>query len=245
MEESAQPMPVIIGGGWTGLLMAKEIAARTPISVVVLERGAPRHKEDYVGDMDELDYNVRFRLMQDYSLQTVTLRYTTRDRAMPIRQLGSFMPGQGTGGAGEHWGAVFPRFVPDVFQLLTSTTQKYGAKRLPEDHSVVDWGITWSDIEPYYTRADKLVGSSGKAGNLRGEKIDGGNVFEGPRSHEYPNPPHKPTYLTSLFSNAASELGYHPFPIRRPPSARRTAIRTESARPGCLPIAAIASASAA
>ena len=109
---------VIIGGGWTGLLMAKELAARTPLQMVVLERGAARHKEDYAGGMDELDYNVRFRMMQDYSLQTATLRYTPKDRAIPIRQLGSFMPGQGTGGAGEHWGAVFPRFVPDVFELL-------------------------------------------------------------------------------------------------------------------------------
>ena len=108
---------VIIGGGWTGLLMAKELAARTPLSIVVLERGAARHKEDYVGGMDELDYNVRFRLMQDYSLQTVTLRYThARTAPFPIRQLGSFMPGQGTGGAGEHWGAVFPRFHAGCFR---------------------------------------------------------------------------------------------------------------------------------
>src|ERR1700683_3036948 len=114
---------VIIGGGWTGLLMAKELGARSPISVVVLERGKARHKQDYIADMDELDYNVRFRLMQDYSLQTVSLRYTTSDRAIPVRQLGSFMPGQGTGGAGEHWGAVFPRFQPDVFELLPSATQ--------------------------------------------------------------------------------------------------------------------------
>ena len=149
--------------------------------------------------MDELDYNVRFRMMQDYSLQTVTLRYTTKDRAIPIRQLGSFMPGQGTGGAGEHWGAVFPRFVPDVFELLTSTTQKYGAKKLPEDHSVVDWGITWDEIEPYYTRADKLVGASGKAGNLRGKMIEGGNIFEGSRSEEYPTPPTKMPYYGFAF----------------------------------------------
>ena len=203
---------VIIGGGWTGLLMAKELAARTPISIVVLERGAARHKEDYAGGMDELDYNVRFRLMQDYSLQTVTLRYTTKDRAIPVRQLGSFMPGQGTGGAGEHWGAVWPRFVPDIFQLLTSTTQKYGAKKLPEDHSVVDWGVTWDEVEPYYTRADKLVGASGKAGNIRGKVIEGGNIFEGVRSEEYPTPPTKTPYYGSLFHDAAKSLGYHPYP---------------------------------
>ena len=203
---------VIIGGGWTGLLMAKELSARTPISVVVLERGAPRHKEDYVGGMDELDYNVRFRLMQDYGLQTVTLRYTTKDKAIPVRQLGSFMPGQGTGGAGEHWGAVWPRFQPDVFSLLTSTTQRYGAKKLPEGHSVVDWGVTWEEIEPYYAKADKLVGAGGKAGNLRGKMLDGGNIFEGARSEEYPSPPTKTPYFGSLFKDAALKLGYHPYP---------------------------------
>ena len=35
------------------------------------------------------------------------------------------------------------------------------------------------------------MGISGKAGNLRGKKIDGGNVFEGPRQQEYPTPPLK------------------------------------------------------
>ena len=31
---------VIIGGGWTGLTMAKELTARTPLSVLVLNGGA-------------------------------------------------------------------------------------------------------------------------------------------------------------------------------------------------------------
>ncbi len=45
---------VIIGGGWTGLLMAKELGSRTALSVVVLERGVPRKTEGYADDMDEL-----------------------------------------------------------------------------------------------------------------------------------------------------------------------------------------------
>ena len=45
---------VVIGGGWTGLLIAKELAARTPLSVTVLERGSSRHKEDYAGGIDQL-----------------------------------------------------------------------------------------------------------------------------------------------------------------------------------------------
>ena len=224
---------VIIGGGWTGLLMAKELGARTPVSIVVLERGAPRHSDDYIAAMDELDYNVRFRMMQDYSQETATLRHTVRDRAIPIRQLGSFMPGQGTGGAGEHWGAVFPRFVPDVFELLKSTTEKYGPKKLPENHSVVDWGITWDEIEPYYTRADKLVGSSGKAGNIRGKLVEGGNIFEGWRSEEYPTPPTKTPHYATIFAEAAKSLGYHPYPN---PAATLSAAYTNPdgiSRPAC------------
>src|SRR5665213_3115542 len=88
---------VMVGGGWTGLLMAKELGARTSLSVVVLERGGPRKTQDYIGGMDELDYSVRFRMMQDYSQETVTIRHTSGDRAIPIRQLGSFLPGTGIG----------------------------------------------------------------------------------------------------------------------------------------------------
>ena len=47
----------IIGGGWTGLLMAKEITAKTSQSVAVFERGIPRKIEDYAVTMDELDYS--------------------------------------------------------------------------------------------------------------------------------------------------------------------------------------------
>ena len=49
--------------------------------------------------------------------------------------------------------------------------------------------MTYDELEPYYDRFEKLCGTSGKAGNLRGQKIEGGNVFEGPRSNEYPNKP--------------------------------------------------------
>jgi gluconate 2-dehydrogenase alpha chain len=204
---------VVIGGGWAGLLMAKELGSRTSLSIVVLERGVPRKSSDYAEAMDELDYAIRFRMMQDLSEETVTLRHNSSQRALPLRQHGSFQPGAGVGGSGEHWNALCPRFLPDVFRLLSQTTEKYGAKALPEDHSIRDWGVTYNELEPFYTRVEKLLGVSGKAGNLEGEKIDGGNIFEGPRSEEYPTPPTKVPYLAALFRDAAKTLGYHPFPV--------------------------------
>ena len=132
---------VMIGGGWTGLLMAKELGARTSLSVVVLERGGPRKTQDYIGGMDELDYGVRFRMMQDYSRETVTIRHwdIQVDRAIPIRQLGSFLPGTGIGGAGEHWSAHVPRYLPDCFEQRSRTLEKVmEQKRLPEGDAVQD-----------------------------------------------------------------------------------------------------------
>jgi len=204
---------VIVGGGWTGLLMAKELGSRTALSVVVLERGGPRKTNDYGEDMDELDYAIRLRMMQDASLETVTLRHTAHQRALPLRQHASFFPGSGIGDAGEHWNGQFPRILPDCFVLLSNTIEKYGAERLPEDHSIQDWGVTYDELEPYYTRAELLLGISGKAGNIRGKQIEGGNIFEGWRSAEYPNSPIKIPYFSALFRDAAKALGYHPYPI--------------------------------
>ena len=54
---------VIIGGGFTGLTMAKELCSRTLLSVLVLERGVERSLGEYATGMDELDYAVRLRMM--------------------------------------------------------------------------------------------------------------------------------------------------------------------------------------
>ena len=215
---------VIVGGGWTGLLMAKELGARTALSVVVLERGGPHKTSDYAEGMDEVDYSLRLRMMQDASRETVTFRPTVKERALPIRQFGSFLPGTGTGGAGEHWTGLTPRFLPDCFEIHTRTVERYGAKRLPANHAIQDWGITYSELEPFYTRAEKLLGVSGKAGV---------SPFEGPRSAEYPTPPMKLAYFPSLIDDAARSLGYHPAPT---PSANLSTVYRNPdgiVRPAC------------
>jgi gluconate 2-dehydrogenase alpha chain len=224
---------VIVGGGWTGLLMAKELGSRTALSVVVLERGGPRETDHYGDDMDELDYTIRFRMMQDISQETVTLRHDSNHSALPLRQYGSFLPGSGIGGAGEHWSAVCPRFLPDCFELLSRTTEKYGAARLPEDHAIQDWGISYDDLEPHYARTDLLLGVSGKAGNIRGKQIEGGNIFEGWRSSEYPTPPTKIPYFSALFGETAKSLGYHPYPVPAATTSRSYTNPDGVSRAGC------------
>ncbi|MBM3761844.1 MAG: GMC family oxidoreductase [Acidobacteria bacterium] len=193
---------VIIGGGWSGMLMAKELAAKSSSRIVVLERGKPRNPKEYIEGMDELDYALRYRMMQDVAKETVTFRNEVKQKALPIRQFGSFLPGDGVGGAGEHWNGMTPRFLPDVFEMHKTTVEKYGKKRLPAGSTVQDWGITYKEIEPYYLKAEQLLGISGLAGN----------PMTGPRSGPFPTPPLKQTYFGKLFTDASLALGYHPYP---------------------------------
>lgn len=211
--KTLKPVDVaIVGGGWTGLAMAKEITYRTSHSVLVLERGGPRRLSDYTNAMDELDYFFRLKMMQNIAEETITHRHSVRDRAVPVRQYGSFLPGSGVGGAGEHWSGLAIRFLPDIFTLKTHLREKHGAAKLSPDLEVQDWGVTYDELEPLFWRAEQMMGVSGKAGNIRGKKIPGGNIFEGWRSAEYPTPPLKESYFISLFREGATKAGYHPYP---------------------------------
>ena len=207
-----QPVDVaIVGGGWTGLAMAKELATRTSLSVLVLERGPDRKLSDYSANMDEIDYAVRKRMMQNIAEETITHRHGIRDSAVPVRQYGHILPGTGTGGSGEHWSGYAERHSPDDFNLASMLKQKWGSGRLPENLGVQDYPLTYRDLDPYYWQVEQMMGVSGKAGNLNGKIVDGGNPFEGPRTHEFPTPPHKKTWLMSLAETAARELGFHPY----------------------------------
>src|SRR5580658_3576796 len=78
--------------------------------------------------------------------------------------------------------------------------------------TIQDWGVSYDDLEPHYDRFEYLCGTSGTAGNVKGQIQAGGNPFEGPRSRPYPTPAQKQPFSYTLFAKAASELGYKPFP---------------------------------
>jgi gluconate 2-dehydrogenase alpha chain len=213
--------------------MAKEITTRTALQVTVLERGPARSLSQYASGMDEINMR-RVGLVQNPAEQTITHRHTLKDRAVPIRQYGSFTPGTGTGGTSEHWGGISDRYLPDFFVLASHLREKFGAARMSPDWTIQDWGITYDEFENYYWRAEQLMGISGKAGNLRGQSIEGGNIFEGPRQHEYPTPPLTATYTMGFFHKAAIEMGYHPYPL---PAANLSQAYTNPdnvSRPGCV-----------
>ncbi|MDR5835670.1 GMC family oxidoreductase [Caballeronia sp. LZ034LL] len=206
---------VIVGFGWTGSIMAIELC-NAGLNVVALERGDARETIPdfaYPQIVDEIKYSARHALLQNLAKTTVTTRHTQDQTAVPYRQIGSFKPGEGVGGAGAHWSGVQSRVMPDELRYKSHITERYGAKFIPEGMNLQDWGVTYDELEPSFDRFERVCGTSGKAGNIEGKPIEGGNPFEGRRSGEYPLPPLVDHPTGKLFAAAAKGLGYKPFAL--------------------------------
>ena len=145
---------VLVGFGWTGALLAKELTDAGH-RVVALERGRARQTvPDWQTPAmhDELTYAVRRGLMQDTARETITFRNFAGQEALPMRQLGSFLPGTGVGGAGVHWNGQTFRFQESDFILRSHVLARYGAGILQDGLTIQDWGVTYAELEPYYDR---------------------------------------------------------------------------------------------
>ncbi|SDV46430.1 GMC family oxidoreductase [Chitinasiproducens palmae] len=205
---------VIVGMGWTGAILGQELTS-AGVEVLALERGPMRDtptEANYPRVADELRYAVRGDLFQDLSAETVTIRHGLGDVAVPYRQNGSFLLGNGVGGAGFHWNGMHYRMLPEELQLRTRYEERYGKKFIPEGMQVQDFGVTYEEMEPFFDFAEKVFGTSGKAGNLNGTIQAGGNPLEGRRSSEFPTPPLANSLGASLFEKAARDVGFHPYP---------------------------------
>ena len=133
----------IIGLGWTGSILAQELTDEG-LDVVAIERGPWR---DTASDFlisyaqDEWRYRLQHELFLRPAQTTVTFRNNANQTALPVRNWGAFMLGNGVGGAGVHWNAETFRFLPSDFVLRTHLTERYGASFLPADMTIQDWEI--------------------------------------------------------------------------------------------------------
>ena len=205
---------VVVGLGWTGAILSMELA-QEGLEIVALERG---HDQNTVPDfkypnmIDELKYGVRLKMMQRASQQTVTIRRNADEVALPYRSFGSFLPGNGVGGAGTHWNGLNWRPQAEELRLRSYVKERWGEQIIPEDMLLGDYPIHYDELEPFFDRFERVAGISGKAGNIKGKIVEGGNPFEGWRSNEYPMPPTHTTWDGRKFADAAQGMGYHPFP---------------------------------
>ena len=216
---------VIVGGGLTAGLAARQLTDKN-IEVLVLERGGDRTngaEAKLPNQRDELRWETHQGLVQDWSVQTYTLRYNGTESALPARWMEAFLPGEGMGGAANHWNGHTWRWSEYDPQIKSRNVTRYGKSAIPKDVPLQDWGVTYAELRPYHELFEKLFGLSGKAGNINGEIQPGGNPFEAPRDGEYPQKPLEFTEAGLTFKATAESMGYKPFPT---PAANSSGVYT-------------------
>ena len=90
---------VVVGAGLSGTILCKSLA-ETGLKVVAFERGRmldTQHDFAMPYVHDELKYDRHSDVLQNLSRETITFRNKISDLALPMRELGSFKPGECVG----------------------------------------------------------------------------------------------------------------------------------------------------
>lgn len=195
----------IVGSGIVGTAIAWSLTQRGH-DVVMFEKGPEFPYPHEPQFKDHVLYlhpkNPKYTLPRD--LKNVVL---SGDYAQTYLDLDGEM-GMVVGGSATHWGGVAVRMRPDDFR----TRSKFGYG--------LDWPLSYEELEPYYCRAEQLIGVSG---------TDEDNPFAPPRSAPYPLPPFELAWDDVLL---AEKLKAANITIHTTPQARTR--EQYDGRPGCM-----------
>jgi gluconate 2-dehydrogenase alpha chain len=216
---------VVVGLGAAGGVAVLPLT-QAGIEVIGLEAGTWLRPDDFAPD--EIRNNVRGwpQAVQKANREIPTHRTSRTEPASPRLAIHPMM--NAVGGTTLHYWAQSWRLNPWDFKVVSETTRRYGASRIPKGSTIEDWPFGLEELEPYYDKVEYEIGVSGQAGNIRGRIDPRGNTFEGARAREYPMPPLRGTSFTDMMADAARTLGWRPFPG---PAAVNT--RAYQGRTGC------------
>lgn len=177
----------IVGAGVAGAMVATKLG-RAGIRVLLVEAG-PRHDPDKA--MERME---RF-IAGDDPWRTEN---PGRDRfvsAGPMDYDLNQTRVKAVGGSTMHWAGYTPRFVANDFRMHSA-------------HGIGDdWPISYEDLEPYYSEAEKEMGVAG------GDD----NPFASARSADFPMPAFPFGYEDRMVADAGEALGirFHSMPQAR------------------------------
>jgi gluconate 2-dehydrogenase alpha chain len=210
---------IVVGAGASGAVVASELA-QNGVKVVCFDKGPRYTDEDFRLKYDEIRYYARGAIVPHMTTDPMTWREGSKDSATILPWVSGPLgtanplhlpPSLGTGGGSIHWGGACWRFRESEFHMKTIIEERLGKKALPEGHTLVDWPISYRDLEPYYDRVEWGLGISGRGSNISGESDKGDNPWEAPRRRDYPMPPVRQGPADQRFSDACRRLGFHPF----------------------------------
>ncbi len=191
----------IIGSGAGGSPIAYELA-NAGFSVVVLEKGEDYTESDFTKDEIGVTRRDMFtpplseqkHIINEYKADGTFTRYDGEKSGW------NFWNGSMVGGSSNLMSGYFHRLKPNDFKLKSV----YGKIK---DANVVDWPISYEDLEPYYDKVEKVVGVSGKI--VKHKHLE-------PRSStDLPYPELQTNGVTQWFDAACKVLGYESIPTPR------------------------------
>lgn len=167
---------LIIGSGVAASAVAHKILQENPgRHITLLEAGTKVKMRDFAMHQHFL---VTGKLPYDFCHD---LPYPSKDTSGENENLGStLLPLEGSrammyGGTTMHWGGWCFRLKPEDFKLKSKVEDKIGA--LEGSYNLIDWPISYDDLEPFYCEAERYIGVSGDS-----------NDKTVPRSQDYPYP---------------------------------------------------------
>ena len=182
----------IIGSGAGGAPLALELG-RAGFKVVVLEKGAWYQQSDFVHD-EILNSRRNFFMPLPWDEP-----HLWRTEGQPYTRTNEAWTANCVGGGTVHMSGFFYRMKPIDFRQKS----ELGA---PKGSNVVDWPITYKDLEPYYDKAEAELGVSGNAVP---------HPFLEPRKGNYPLPPLVEHPVAAEIDKVARTLGWHAIPTAR------------------------------
>jgi len=195
---------VIIGLGAAGGI-ASYVLTQAGLNVVGIEAGPYRSAAyNYDHQLDEIGGESYRNQMGEPKVNHEVPTWRPNAKA-PVQPppVPPLLMMNGVGGTSVHYTTQSWRFRRDDFKIRTETIAKYGEKALPAGTAIVDWPVTYDELEPYYDKVEYLIGVSGQGGS---------NPFESPRKRGYPLPPLREMGFRTLADQGMKQLGYHPFP---------------------------------
>lgn len=183
---------LIIGSGAGGGPLAAALSS-AGLQVLVLEKGPRYSRSDFVHDeLRQRSEHVGFFIPTVEDEPHVVVD----DGASPVNSSLGWIACC-VGGGTCHMDGAFYRFRPTDFRMRTT----FGAY-----HELEDWPYGYEDLEPYYCRAERAIGVSGRSSSC---------VGDGPRSEPLPMPPLAEHRIAAVFDRVCERHGWHPYTTPR------------------------------
>lgn len=156
---------VIVGLGAVGGVAALPLA-RAGLEVIGLEAGTWLTQRDLAPD--ELRNNVRAwpQAVQKANNEVPTHRPSVSASDSPRPTIHPMM--NAVGGTSLHDWPQSWRLNPRDFKVVSDTTRRYGASRIPKGSTMEDWPFGLQELEPHYDKVEYELGMASKRGTSMG-----------------------------------------------------------------------------